>query len=63
MYFNTKMAMYQNGVMTEDYMKCSDATNEINHAVLIVGYGKNGYGEIVRAWCEDYWIIKNSWGT
>lgn len=40
-YFNTKMALYEGGVMTEDYMRCSDPTNEINHAVLIVGYGKN----------------------
>lgn len=61
-YFNVKMAMYSGGVMTDDYMKCSDDSQEINHSVLIVGYGKNSYGDQVRAWCEDYWLVKNSWG-
>ncbi|VDP70689.1 unnamed protein product [Schistosoma curassoni] len=42
---------YKNGI----YQSQSCSSTEVNHAVLIVGYGEeNGV---------QYWIIKNSWGT
>ncbi|XP_062378402.1 procathepsin L-like [Sardina pilchardus] len=42
---------YHSGVFYDSY--CS--SSQINHAVLVVGYGTEGG--------RDYWLVKNSWGT
>ncbi|KAF6176057.1 hypothetical protein GIB67_000151 [Kingdonia uniflora] len=44
--------LYTGGIYDGD---CSSDPDDIDHAVLIVGYGSEGE--------EDYWIVKNSWGT
>ncbi|PHU26152.1 hypothetical protein BC332_04484 [Capsicum chinense] len=44
--------LYRGGIYDGE---CSGDPDDISHAVLIVGYGSYGY--------DDYWIIKNSWGT
>ena len=43
---------YSNGIYNDP--SCTSAN--INHAVTVVGYGTLGPG-------QDYYIIKNSWGT
>lgn len=44
---------YKTGVYSSTL--CKNSTQDVNHAVLAVGYGtENGM---------PYWIIKNSWGT
>lgn len=42
---------YQSGV----YYEVGCDPRKLNHAVLIVGYGTEG--------SNDYWLVKNSWGT
>jgi len=45
---------YAGGVYTST--DCKQGPEDVNHAVLVVGYGTDVNG-------VDYWIIKNSWGA
>lgn len=53
---------YHSGVVREADCTCSFAskTIEVNHAVTLVGYGKNT--ENNQDECPEYWKIRNSWG-
>ncbi|XP_013139369.1 PREDICTED: cathepsin L1-like [Papilio polytes] len=42
---------YKGGIYYED--RCN--ANNLNHAMLVVGYGRERN--------QDYWLVKNSWGT
>jgi C1A family cysteine protease len=47
------LSFYANGVYYEP--KCGNAENQLDHAVLAVGYG------IIDN--QEYWLVKNSWST
>lgn len=54
------MKAYHDGIVTEYLYDCSNPRNEVNHGVVVVGYGANNgqYNDN----CEEYWIVRNSWG-
>jgi C1A family cysteine protease len=59
---NPKCLMgYKTGVIREEDCKCSfEATATVNHAVTVVGYGKNTQNN--QDECPEYFKIRNSWG-
>jgi len=52
------MQFYRSGISNPLKVLCNPAS--LDHGVTLVGYGsgKNWLGKT-----EDYWLIKNSWGT
>lgn len=58
-YSNPKcLNFYESGILREEDCHCSDPDRtEVNHAVTLVGYGKSE-----EPGCDEYWLIKNSWG-
>jgi len=52
-----KFMLYKDGVFVDE--TCSNDPSQLNHGVLIVGYGTaNENGQE-----KDYWIVKNSWSS
>jgi len=45
--------LYDSGVFNDD--TCKSKYNQLNHCVLAAGYGTDDD--------NDYWLVKNSWGT
>lgn len=56
------MQIYKSGVLTEDFLRCSYTEHEVNHGLVIIGYGKVQHTDSVRGRCKEYWILRNSWG-
>jgi cathepsin L len=51
-----KFMLYKDGILVDE--SCGNGENELNHGVLVVGYGTN---KTVDDKQMDYWIVKNSW--
>lgn len=53
LYASPAFASYTSGIYTDPQGECEGM--ESNHALLLVGYGEEAG--------QEYWILKNSWGT
>lgn len=42
---NDKFKFYKEGVLTEEFLNCSDPKENVNHGVAVVGFGKTKEGE------------------
>jgi C1A family cysteine protease len=51
---------YQGGILTNEECNCNRPRGVVNHAVTVVGFGKQ-YEK--GATCARYYLIKNSWGA
>lgn len=54
---------YSHGVVTEEYLYCSDPTIDVNHGVVLVGYGLSNQNDFWFNKCKEYWVIRNSWSA
>jgi len=53
------LSHYSKGIVHDKDCDCSDPNqNDVNHAVTVIGYGKSD-----QKGCNEYWLIKNSWGA
>ena len=57
------MQSYNKGILTEEYLHCSKGSKEVNHGITVVGFGTTTSIDDVRGVCDEYWIIRNSWGA
>ena len=55
------LVAYSSGVITEEYLHCSRDSFVVNNGITVVGFGTVRH-EKVRGHCDEYWIIRNSWG-
>lgn len=62
-YTSSKFQFYKDGVMTEEFLDCSDPYKSVNHGVTVVGFGALKEGDKGSEWCDEYWIVRNSWGA
>ena len=54
---------YGSGIITEEYLHCSRESNMVNHGIVVVGFGKVTEEKVRGHHCNEYWIIRNSWGA
>ena len=52
-YTSGMLMSYSSGVVTEEYLHCSNLRWSVNHGVVLVGYGKVE-GEKLKGHCKEY---------
>ena len=57
------LRFYKAGILTEEFLHCSQESAVPNHGVAIVGYGKPDKSDVASVYCPgDYWVVRNTFG-
>jgi len=53
-YVNRNLQLYRSGIYND-----ASCTRQVNHAVLVVGYGRTTFSWWSFRFTSDYWLVKN----
>lgn len=64
---NGEFMSYMGGIINDSANSshkygCSGDNDNVNHGVVAIGYGKASADEAAKYGCNEFWVVRNSWG-